>query len=118
MRTTHGFSADKMYFPPNKSMKPDFINFIVEILESAFFAILLFIKSHISFTTNFSWDFGNVSVCHNVNVIVHLFFCLFALILISMPLKRPTNTCYMAHFGLAPGQSIPEEEKGLSAKNH
>lgn len=25
-----------MYFPPNKSMKPDFINFIVEILEKAF----------------------------------------------------------------------------------
>ena len=55
-------------------MKPDFINFIVEILERAFFAILPFIKSHISFTTNFSWYFGNVSVCRNVNVIVHLFF--------------------------------------------
>ena len=27
-----------------------------------------------------------------------------------MPPKRPTNTCYMAHFGLAPGQSIPEEQ--------
>ena len=30
------FSADKMYFPPNKSIKPNFINFIVEIQENAF----------------------------------------------------------------------------------
>ena len=36
LRSTHGFFADKMYFPPNKSMKPDFINFIVKILQNAF----------------------------------------------------------------------------------
>ena len=30
------FSADKMYFPLNKSIKPNFINFIVEIQENAF----------------------------------------------------------------------------------
>ena len=35
-----------------------------------------------------------------------------------MPPKRPTNICFLAHFGLAPGQSIPEEEirKGTECK--